>query len=359
MTYKLLIVDDEMPNLRLLKRLFRQDYHCLTASSGEEAIEMLSQHDVAILITDQRMPQMSGIELLKRTAEMRPHMARILLTGYTDVEALVEAINCGLVHTYITKPWNNDDLKLKVSRALEEYENNKKRHSLKVANDRLQMRLSEMKLGVANAFDALLRIKDEYSSEHACRVAAQATTIAAKMGISDEECADLSLAAALHRLGHVGTPDELLWKSGSQTSDERAIYHGHSERGARILSLVPELRNVADTILLHHENFDGSGYPRGLQGEQIPLACRIIRVADEYDLLTQPRALSASVSHDQAVRLLQERIGVDFDPAVVTALMQINSPPVEEIEEQPHQIRDWMVDLPADVHSELGETCFS
>jgi response regulator RpfG family c-di-GMP phosphodiesterase len=356
MTYKLLIVDDEMANLRLLKRLFRPDYHCLTASSGQEAIELLSHHDVAILITDQRMPQMSGIELLKRTAEMRPYMARILLTGYTDVEALVEAINCGLVHRYITKPWNNDDLKLEVSRALEEYENSKKRHALKVANDRMQMRLNEMKFGVAHAFDALLRIKDEYSSEHACRVATLATKIAEKMGVSDEERADLSLAAALHRLGHVGTPDELLWKSGSLTSDERAIYHEHSERGARILSLIPELRNVADTILLHHENFDGSGYPRALQGEQIPLACRIIRVADEYDLLRQPRALSASVSHDQAVRLLQELIGIDFDPAVVVALMQLNSAPVEELEEQPHQIQDWMIDLPGDVQFELVET---
>src|ERR1700704_5186696 len=141
MTYKLLIVDDELANLRLLERLFRPDYYCLTASSGEDAIRLLSQHDVAILITDQRMPQMSGIDLLKRTAELRPHMARILLTGYTDVEALVEAINCGLVHRYITKPWNNDELKLEVSRALEQYENNKTRSALEVANERLRMRL--------------------------------------------------------------------------------------------------------------------------------------------------------------------------------------------------------------------------
>lgn len=356
MTHKILIVDDEMSNLRLLKRLFRDNYHCLTASTGEEAIELLSQHDVAILITDQRMPHMSGIELLKRTAETRPHMARILLTGYTDVEALVEAINCGLVHTYITKPWNNDDLKVKVSRALEEYENNKKRHALKVANDRLQMRIEEMKLGVANAFDAILRVKDEYSCEHAGRVASQAAKLAQKLGVSDEECADLALAASLHRLGHVGTPDELLWKSGPRASREAAVYQEHSERGARILSMIPDLRNVADTILLHHENFDGSGYPRGLQGEQIPLACRIIRVADEYDLLTQPRALSAAVSHDQAVLLLQARIGIDFDPAVVAALAQIYPAPVRELEAEPSDLQEWMVDLPGEAHSELVET---
>ena len=121
MTYKLLIVDDEMPNLRLLERLFSAEYQCLTASSGPEAIRLLEQHDVAILITDQRMPEMTGIDLLKRSAQLRPHMVRILLTGYTDVEALVEAINCGLVNMYFTKPWNNDDLKLKISRACVHY----------------------------------------------------------------------------------------------------------------------------------------------------------------------------------------------------------------------------------------------
>lgn len=323
MLHKLLIVDDEMANLRLLERLFRQDFHCLTASSGAEAIELLSQHDVAILITDQRMPQMSGIELLKRTAELRPHMARILLTGYTDVEALVEAINCGLVHRYITKPWNNDDLKQKVSRALEEYENNKKRHALKVANDRLQLRLSEVKLGIANVFDELLRLKDEYSSEHSARVANLALKLSESMPVSVAERADISLAAILHRLGHIGTPDELLWKTGSFTSEEASAYHQHSERGARLVAMVPELRNVADIISLHHENFDGSGYPRGLQGEQIPLACRIIRVADEYDLLTQPRSASTAVSEDEAMRMLWELSGIVFDSQVLEVMSRL------------------------------------
>ena len=107
MSYKLLIVDDEQANIRLLERLFRQDYFCLTAASGEEAIELLDQHEVAVIITDQRMPGMNGVELLKRSAARRPHMVRILLTGYTDLEALIEAVNCGLIYMYINKPWNN------------------------------------------------------------------------------------------------------------------------------------------------------------------------------------------------------------------------------------------------------------
>jgi two-component system response regulator HupR/HoxA len=144
MSYKMLIVDDEEANLRTLERLFREDYTVLTASSGVVALSLLEQHNVAILITDQRMPEMTGIELLNKTAELRPQMVRILLTGYTDVGSLIEAINCGLVYRYITKPWNNDDLRLTVSRALEHHEVIKSQHWLMRANDRLHARLQQI-----------------------------------------------------------------------------------------------------------------------------------------------------------------------------------------------------------------------
>ena len=145
MKYKIMIVDDEPVNLRTLERLFRQDYHVVTAQSGAEALTLLDQHDVALLISDQRMPQMTGIELMKRTVALRPQMVRILLTGYTDVSALVEAINCGLVYRYVTKPWNNDDLRQTVSRALEHYEMIKSQHRLGMENERLRVRLNDIR----------------------------------------------------------------------------------------------------------------------------------------------------------------------------------------------------------------------
>jgi DNA-binding NtrC family response regulator len=144
MDYKVMVVDDEPANLRLLERLFRQDNQVITAESGEEALRLLAQHDVALLITDQRMPNMTGIELLKRTAALRPHMVRIILTGYTDIGALVEAINIGLVYKYLTKPWSNEELRMTVSRALEHYEANKTRHELEMKNRRLIARLNEI-----------------------------------------------------------------------------------------------------------------------------------------------------------------------------------------------------------------------
>lgn len=144
MSYKIIVVDDEPANLRLLERLFRQDYQVVTVTSGEEALLLLDQHDAALLITDQRMPGMTGVELLKHTATIRPHMVRMILTGYTDVDALVEAINSDLVYKYVTKPWNNEELRLTVSRALEHYETTKARHELQMTNQRLVARLREI-----------------------------------------------------------------------------------------------------------------------------------------------------------------------------------------------------------------------
>ena len=144
MSYKIMVVDDEPANLRLLERLFRNDYSVLTAESGADALRLLQEHDVALIITDQRMPEMSGIELLKRTAAIRPHMVRIILTGYTDVESLVEAINSGQVYRYVPKPWNNDDLRLTVRRALAHHETNKARHELEMVNHRLIIRLQKI-----------------------------------------------------------------------------------------------------------------------------------------------------------------------------------------------------------------------
>jgi DNA-binding NtrC family response regulator len=144
MSHKILVVDDESANLRTLERIFRNDYSVLIAQSGPEALAILEQHDVALLISDQRMPGMTGIELLQKTVQLRPHMVRILLTGYTDVGTLIEAINCGHVYKYVTKPWNNDDLSVTVSRALEHFEAIKTRHNLEMINGRLRVRLSEI-----------------------------------------------------------------------------------------------------------------------------------------------------------------------------------------------------------------------
>src|SRR5687767_7810927 len=171
MRYKILIVDDEASNLRALERLFRTEYDVLTAGSGADALSLLEHHDMALLIADQRMPEMSGVELMQRTARLRPHMVRILLTGYTDVDSLIEAINTGHVYKYITKPWNNDDLLQTVARALEHYETLKSRHNLQMINERLRARLHEIS-DLASTEDEFVSVAAEGPLEFSSEISA-------------------------------------------------------------------------------------------------------------------------------------------------------------------------------------------
>jgi response regulator RpfG family c-di-GMP phosphodiesterase len=321
MTHKLLIVDDEAANLRLLERLFSKDFQCLTASSGAEAIRLLEQHDVAILVTDQRMPEMTGIELLKRTARLRPHMVRILLTGYTDMEALVEALNSGLVYMYITKPWNNEELKLRVNRAGEHYQTNKNRQALADGNQRLLLRMEQIKLAIVTALSEMLKIRDKHAAAHVLRVRDHAIMIATKLGVSEEQKQDLSMASMLHHLGGIENfPRSLSSRPASPT--EQTILQEQSECAARLLHSIPELAGVLEIVNTYRENFDGSGSPRGLRGEQIPPLCRILRLADEYDQMVLPKA-SAPMIHDEAMRFLIQRSGKQFDPRVIEVLSQL------------------------------------
>lgn len=323
MTYKMLIVDDELANLRLLERLFSRQFECLTASSGAEAIRLLEHHDVAILITDQRMPQMTGIDLLKYTARLRPHMVRILLTGYSDVEVLVDAINSGLVYMYVTKPWNNDDLKLKINRACEHYESNKNGNTLALVNERLLGRLKETRLNVVASLGEMLRTRNEYAFEHALRVRDYAIAIAEKMSMSEDDREELSAAAMLSHLSDAdvfsNTMSGRRWSAHNNTTGVRA----HSECEARLLASIPDLGKAVDLIKFQQENFDGTGSPGGLAGEQIPLASRILRVANEYYSMIQPQETLASMRHDEAMRFLSQRSGKQFDPHVILNVSQL------------------------------------
>jgi response regulator RpfG family c-di-GMP phosphodiesterase len=325
MKYKLLIVDDETPNIRLLERLFQHDYFCLTASSGEEAIALLDQHEVAVIITDQRMPRMTGIELLKKSADRRPHMVRILLTGYTDLEALVEAVNCGLFYMYVSKPCNNNDLKLRVGRAVQHYENNKRQHSLAANNERLEARLQEMRLGMVRSMAVVLQLQDPYLSLHAVRVSEYAGLLAEKLKMSDQLQANMIAAAFLHDLGSVGVIGDVYSKNG--TGVTTFAPERHASRAAEIVSCVSEFKETADMIRYHYENFDGSGMPLGLIGDQIPLAVRVLRVAKQFDLMTNPRSEAEALSHQGAMEVLQSGAGREFDPVVVETLADIEIQP--------------------------------
>jgi putative nucleotidyltransferase with HDIG domain len=319
MTFKIMLVDDEPANLRLLGRLFRHDYQVLAASSGAEALRLLEQHDVALLISDQRMPGMTGTELLKRAASLRPNTVRIILTGYTDIDSLVEAINSGQVYRYITKPWDNDNLRLTVMRALQHYQVNKSRHEMGEVNKRLARRVRAMSEGVTRAVVDALEAKDRYVCGHSRRVRGYAAAIGRRLSLGADEIEQLSLAALLHDIGKISLPDSILLKPGALTEEEFAAVRMHTWRGERMLAEAPDMEDVAAAVRHHHEDYDGTGYPGGLEGERIPLHSRIIRVADAYDAMTSPRPFRDALSHEEAVAELIAGSGTQFDPKVVSA----------------------------------------
>jgi putative two-component system response regulator len=325
MSHKILIVDDEAANLRLLDQLFSSDFNVITASSGEQAILILEQHDVTLLITAQRMPGMNEIELLQHAATLRPHIVRIILTDHTDVGALVEAINSGQVYKYVTKPWNQDELRLTVDRAINHYETNKARHELALRNQRLVTRMKKMTRGFLLAITDALETKDEYTRGHAQRVSGYATAIGHGLELEAATLEQLSLAAFLHDIGKIGTPDSIFLKPGTLTVAERAAMQHHSQCGAHLLSEITDMEDVADAVLHHHEHFDGTGYPDNLSEEQIPLLSRIILVTDAYDAMTNPRAFREAWDHETALEQLHKRSGTQFDPVVVQAFSAVNT----------------------------------
>ena len=322
MTYKILIVDDEPANLRLMERLFRREYQVVTALAGKEGLEILKQHDIALIISDQRMPGMTGIEFLKSAAALRPQTVRIILTGYTDVNALVEAINSGVVYKYVTKPWLNEDLQQAVRRGIENYEAGKLAHNLALINNRLTDQLKTAREVFVQMITTALNAKDEDALGRACRTSRYAAASGARLScFSQDEIEQLSLAALLHGVGGIGTPTHL-FKTALLTAEERWMY---AERTEKILMDFPEMNEVALAVRYHRENFDGSGFPKGLQGEQIPLFSRIIAVATFYDEMTSQPSINKELLHEKAIAKLREDAGSRFDPMIVEAFCEIDA----------------------------------
>jgi putative two-component system response regulator len=325
MTFKIMLVGDEPASLRLLEHLLRRDYQVVTASSEEDALWLLEQHDVALLITNQRAPCITGIELLTRTASMRPHMVRIVLTDHADLKALSESEHCGQVYRCVTKPWDDADLCLTVTRALQHYTINKARHETEEANKRLSRRLRATTQGVIRVIADTMEAKDCYVYGHARRVSGYSVAIGRRMRLDAQLLEEISLAALMHDVGKIGTPDAILLKPAALTAEEQSVVRLHSERGARMLAEVPELEEAAAAVRHHHEDYDGKGYPAGLAGERIPIASRIIRVADAYDAMTSPRPFRDAIEHEAAIAELIKGAGTHFDPEVVRVFCELEA----------------------------------
>lgn len=321
--HHVLVVDDEVANVRLLNRVLGDEHEVFMAQSGAEGLEILEKEPISLIITDQRMPGMTGVQLLEQSLALRPDAIKILLTGYTDVQALIDAINAGHVYKYVPKPWDADELKLTVRRALETYElkenNDVLMHDLKYALAQLE----ELSTGAIKALADALDAKCDYTAGHSVRVSRFAVMIGKAIGLPDDHLKDLELAGILHDIGKIGVPESILWKPAKLTDEEREIMSKHPVKSAQIIGELKGLARTREYVLHHHEYMDGTGYPDRLKGEEIPIGARIILVSDAYDAMTTDRPYRKSIGHHAAVEELRKKKGTQFDPKLVDALISL------------------------------------
>jgi putative two-component system response regulator len=314
--FALLVVDDELDNLELLERTLRREYQVVTAQSAEEALEKLPGLEVDLIITDQRMPGMTGIQLLEKASNMGSQALGIILTGYTDAGDLMEAINSGYVYRYITKPWEPEELKLTLKRALESY-------SMNAENKRLLSQLRENHFRVLATLVTALEAKDPYSAGHSHRVKDLCVAIGERLGVPPKDIETLGEGALVHDIGEIGVREEVLNKPGKLTDEEFEHVKSHVRLAADMLSFVEDFADIVPLVQLHHERLDGSGYPFGMSGDAIPLLPRILAVADTYDALISDRPHRPALARHRAVAVIQQGRGREFDERVVDVLLAL------------------------------------
>ena len=345
---KILFVDDETNILHSLKRLMRgQNADIHISNNPLEAVKLAEEHNFAVVVSDQRMPEMQGSEVLENIRKHSPDTVRILLTGYTDIHAAMDAINKGAIYKFLSKPWNDEALVGIIEEALE-------RHTLVAENERLNelarqqnealtelnesldqkvkerteevVTLSEkVKKSLFGTIQVMAKITEEHSSligSHSKRVVSLCNKLGELLGLSAEDRYDLVIAATLHDIGKVGISPNLLNKSDTlMSAAEREHLMQHTVHGETLIQMIPNMERVAKIIRHHHEQFDGRGYPDGLIRASIPKASRIIAVADAYDNALNRRTGYDTATPKKALEHIQLQSGKAFDPDVVDALV--------------------------------------
>lgn len=319
MNYKILVVDDEPANTRMLERVLRNHFDVVCAHSGAEALELLNVHNISLIISDQRMPGMTGVEFLKRSAETRPQCVRIILTGYTDAADLVEALNSNVVYKYVTKPWIGTDLLQTVRRGLSHHETLKAQHRLGLETERLRERLRSADDCLVRLCAELVALKDESNRDRAPRIRELAMMVGRALQLDASTLETLTAASSLCGLAELYVPAELSPNRAELTDAEQVFVEECRERALKLLEDAPHLNDAVAALRYLPEHFDGAGFPSGLMRGQIPLISRIIAVVKAFDTMVFPDNGMGTFSREQAIAELQRSAGTEFDPNVIRA----------------------------------------
>lgn len=355
----LLFVDDERNILSSLKRLFRPlGYRIFLANGGAEGLEILRQEQVDLVISDMRMPEMDGAEFLEKVAAQWPDTVRLLLTGYADISSTIAAINKGKIHQYISKPWNDNDIKITVEQALKfrllEAErdellelSHKQNEELKEFNTNLEglvkSRTDELEQTMGMLEVSYQTLKDGYSSAikvfsnlielregsergNSRKVADQVQKLALSLGMDEEQAQQVSYAGMLCDIGKVGFSDDVFNKPVALMNDkDKEQYFKHPILGEAILMTLDPLKMAAKIIRHYRECYDGEGFPDKLTANNIPLGSRILSVVSDFYALQAGRLIEGGITAKDAQEFIASRKGANYDPQVVDAFIKQQS----------------------------------
>jgi len=340
----LLIVDDEPNVISSLKRELRNEgYIIYAANSGIQGLNLLKNHDIGVILSDQMMPEMDGVTFLEFARRYNPDVVRIILTGYSSFENTMAAVNRSQIFGCLTKPWEKSVLKDSISKAFEYYnltvENKRlqkliveQNKQLKLVNKNLegliQERTSQLEEVVREGVIMLAlaaEAKDDDTGDHVYRIRDMTMEICLGLGLSYKESEQIGFFSLMHDVGKIQVPDNILKKQGPLTDEERAVMMTHCIAGEKILGNKPFYKTAREIARSHHERWDGSGYPEGLKGEEIPIAARIVAVSDVFDALTHERPYKPAWPLKKAITEMKNMSGTYFDPKIFNVFLNIVS----------------------------------
>jgi response regulator RpfG family c-di-GMP phosphodiesterase len=351
----LLVVDDDLTVRELLAEgLGVFGYPTVRAATAQEAIEIVRREPVKLVLSDIEMPETDGIALLGELKTHDPDLDVIMVTGAVDAGTAIQSIRQG-ASDYVTKPFNLVEVQIVVERTLEKrrliQENREHQERLeelvqlrteevlekKREVERLFRELEDTYESTLQALVTALDFRDNETQGHSYRVVEYAMLVADRMGLDEPELTHIRRGAILHDVGKIGVSDAVLRKPGKLVASEWDEMKLHPEMGYRMLRHIPFLEPALDIVLSHQERFDGSGYPRGLKGEGIPLGARIFSVVDTFDAMTSDRPYRAAMSIEAACEEIIRCSGTQFDPQVSDAFCAIEKERWREIRERVHR----------------------
>src|SRR6266699_1265771 len=332
---RILVVDDEESIREIVSSMLTTaGYKCHQASSGNEALALLeSGEKFELMLSDLMMANLDGIGLLERTKERFPDMPVVMVTAVHDISVALAAIRNG-AYDYLLKPFEREQLLATVRRAMEnrrlKLENRAYQTNLETLvaarTEQLRKAMVELERSYDITLEALgdaLDLKDRETEGHSRRVTAFTIAIARAMGLTADQIRVIARGAFLHDIGKMAIPDAILNKPGKLDPAEFETMREHPYRGYQIVRKIPFLSEAAEIVYSHQEKFDGTGYPRGLKGEQIPLGARIFSIADTLDAMTSDRPYRAAMPDSAAREEITKWSGRQFDPDVVKVFLSM------------------------------------